>query len=262
MSDARWAGRHVGKDALRDRVWTELEESGAAVGPARSRIPDFLGAGDAADRLTILPEWNSARVVKTNPDRGQAPVRLRALQAGKKLYSPVPELVMSFPFVELDPTDLQRRGIAFEDVIYSEDFVRLGKPVEFDEMDELDLVVVGCVAVTAIGGRTGKGGGFADLELGIFRELGIVDDSTPVVTTVHDLQVVPDSEIVMVGHDYPLDHIFTPTRSIATSHSYPKPTGVAWDVVEQDQFDGIPFLRSLRNNLTGGPDKGVGRPGR
>ena len=36
----------------------------------------------------------------------------------------------------------------------------------------LDFVVVGCVAVTRAGGRTGKGGGFADLELGIFRELG------------------------------------------------------------------------------------------
>ena len=39
-------------------------------------------------------------------------------------------------------------------------------------MPKLDFGVVGCVAVTRRGGRTGKGGGFADLELGIFRELG------------------------------------------------------------------------------------------
>lgn len=258
MSDARWAGRHAGKDALRDRVWTELEQTGAAVGPARSRIPDFVGATDAAERLAQLSQWKSARVVKSNPDRGQAPVRLRALRDGKKLYTPVPELVKDFPFVELDPEDLARRGIGFEEVMYSEDFVRLGRPIDFDEMDILDVVVVGCVAVTAVGGRTGKGGGFADLELGIFREVGIVNDATPVVTTVHDLQVVDDPEIVMVGHDYPLDHIFTPTRSIATNHGYPRPTGVAWDVVQPDQFDGIPFLRSLRANLTGTVDEGAG----
>lgn len=258
MSDARWAGRHAGKDALRERIWTTLEHSGASIGPAHSRIPNFVGATDAAERLTKLPQWDAARVVKTNPDRGQAPVRLRALQAGKRLYAPVPELVMEFPFVLLDPEELVDRGIAFEDVMYSEDFVRLGKPVNFDEMENLDIVVVGCVAVTAIGGRTGKGGGFADLELGIFREVGIVNDATPVVTTVHDLQVVDNSEIIMVGHDYPLDYVFTPTRSIPTSHSYPRPTGVAWDVVQQDQFDGIPFLRSLRVEISGATNGDIG----
>ena len=40
-------------------------------------------------------------------------------------------------------------------------------------MEKLDFCVVGCVAVTRRGGRTGKGAGFADLEHGIFRELGL-----------------------------------------------------------------------------------------
>ena len=33
-------------------------------------------------------------------------------------------------------------------------------------MPKLDFCVVGCVAVTRSGGRTGKGAGFADLEQG------------------------------------------------------------------------------------------------
>ena len=49
-----------------------------------------------------------------------------------------------------------------------------GEPIAFEDMPALDFCVVGCVAVTRRGGRTGKGAGFADLEQGIFRELGKV----------------------------------------------------------------------------------------
>ena len=70
-------------------------------------------------------------------------------------------------------------------------------------METLDFVVVGCVAVTRAGGRTGKGGGFADLELGIFRELGKLGaDTTVIATTVHSSQVVDDKRLPMMGHDF------------------------------------------------------------
>jgi 5-formyltetrahydrofolate cyclo-ligase len=246
---ARWAGRHHDKDVLREEVWGRLAELGAGVGEVHSRIPNFVGAERAAARLADLAVWQQASVVKCNPDRGQAPVRLQALRDGKKLYAPVPELVDDLPFVELDPVVLRAAGIPFEAVQYSEDFVRYGRPVRFDEIDPIDLVVVGCVAVTRAGGRTGKGGGFADLELGIFRELGTVNDATPTATTVHDLQVVADDRIVMIDHDYPLDWIVTPDEVIDTRTRYARPQGVHWDSVQQDQFAGIPFLATLRDEL-------------
>lgn len=246
---ARWAGRHHDKDLLREDVWRRLAESGAGVGDVHSRIPDFVGADRSADRLAELPVWQRASVVKCNPDRGQAPVRLRALRDGKKLYAPVPELVHELPFVELDPERLAQSGIPFEAVQYSEDFVRHGRPVRFDEIEPIDLVIVGCVAVTRVGGRTGKGGGFADLELGIFRELGTVNDDTPTATTVHEYQVVADDRITMIEHDYPLDWIVTPGEAIFTSTTYARPQGVHWDAVQPDQFTGIPFLATLRDEL-------------
>ena len=113
----------------------------------------------------------------------------------------------------------------------------------------MDLVIVGCVGVTRSGGRTGKGGGFADLELGIFRELGTVGPHTPIVTTVHSSQVVPDEQIVMLGHDSALDYIATETELIETRTPFPQPQGVAWDQVQPDQMSGIPFLAALRTEL-------------
>jgi 5-formyltetrahydrofolate cyclo-ligase len=116
-------------------------------------------------------------------------------------------------------------------------------------MMPMDILCVGCVAVTREGGRTGKGGGFADLELGIFREVGTVPAHGKIVTTVHQLQVVPNEQLPMQGHDSPLDWIVTPEEVIETKTPYPQPSGVAWDFVQPDQYRDIPFLSALRREL-------------
>lgn len=247
---ARWEGRNEQKDALRAEIWSRLEEEGAAVGSPWSRIPNFVGADKAAARLAELPFWKSANVVKSNPDAPQIPVRLRALQEGKVVYTPVPELVRDFPFIFLDPEQLDRQGVDFEEAATAEGALKYGKRVQFQEMMPLDIVVVGCVAVTRAGGRTGKGGGFADLELGIFRELDLVNPDVPVVTTVHPIQVVDDDQLIMVAHDTPLDWIITTDQVIETRTAYERPTTMDWDAVQPDQYRNIPFLEELKASLT------------
>lgn len=249
-AEGRWAGRDGRKDVVRNRVWTELEATSAAIGSAFSSIPNFVGADAAAQRLAALPFWKNASIVKSNPDAAQGPVRLRALQDGKRVYTPVPELLADFPFVELDPVRLTASGIAFEDVMYADGSLKYGKPLQFEDMEPMDVLVVGCVAVTRNGGRTGKGAGFADLELGIFRELGLVPAHAPLVTTVHQLQVVSNDDVVMAGHDSPLDWIVTPDEVIETMTAYPTPTGVEWSAVRDDQFADIPFLREVMRKVT------------
>ncbi len=247
----RWQGRNSDKDRLRYRIWALLEAERAALGSPYGSIPDFIGADQAAARLAAHPAWQAAGLVKSNPDRSQAWVRLRALQEGKRVYTPVPELVDSTPFVLLDPADLERRGVPPDDVMYADGFLKHGIPVQFEDMEPMDLAVVGCVAVTPAGGRTGKGAGFADLELGIFRELKLLKADTLLVTTVHDLQVVDAAEVVMQAHDSPLDWIFTPTQSIETLTAYSQPAGVDWSAVQPDQYLNIPFLDALRRQLQG-----------
>lgn len=245
----RWQGRHSEKDKLRHRIWSELESTGSAVGDPWSAIPNYHGAKEAALKLKALPEWQTASVVKSNPDSAQAWVRLQALQDGKRVYTPVPELVKDFPFLLLDPEELKQQGRAFEDVMYSDGAIKYGKRVEFNEIEPLDFCVVGCVAVSEAGGRTGKGAGFADLELGIFRYFELIDDATPLATTVHNIQVVQKNKIVMQSHDAPLDYIATPEKLISTQTEYPKPGVVNWDALQDDQFENIPFLRDLRDSL-------------
>ncbi len=248
---ARWKGRNSGKDILRSEVWSLLEERSVSIGPTWSRIPNFIGADKAAQRLAELQIWKTSTIVKSNPDSPHIPVRLRALEDGKLVYVPVPELVKDYPFIELDPNILQRNGIPYEEVAPIEGAMEHGRKVGFQDMKPFDLAVVGCVAVSRNGGRTGKGGGFADLEMGIFREIGLVNADTPIVTTIHSLQIKEDELIIMDAHDTPLDWIITPDEVIETQTLIAQPEGVNWDTIQSDQYENIPFLLSLKSTLTG-----------
>ena len=122
-----------------------------------------------------------------------------------------------------------------------------GRLVPFEEMQHIDLVNVGCVAVTRDGGRTGKGAGFADLELGLLREHGLVDETTPVATTVHPISIVEDGLLPMTDTDSPLDWIVTVDEAIATGATGARPSGIRWDLLQPDQIDAIPVLQRLRD---------------
>jgi 5-formyltetrahydrofolate cyclo-ligase len=227
---------------------TETSRWGAR-SPAKSPSPNFVGADMAAKRLSDLPAWKAARVVKCNPDPPQIPLRLRALYDGKLLFSPVPYLTKGFPYLRIDPERLAANGVDFETAATSQGFLQYGEPVGFEDMPKLDFCVVGCVAVTRAGGRTGKGAGFADLEQGIFRELGLVDEATPLATTVHSSQVVETEAVVMESHDSALHYIATEAELIETRTAHSQPRGVDWSRVRPDQFADIPFLAALKARI-------------
>jgi 5-formyltetrahydrofolate cyclo-ligase len=230
----------VNKEAIRERVWDELEESGVArfPFPPHGRIPNFEGADQAADRLAGAPEWERADALKANPDSPQRPVREAALDAGKTVYMAVPRLADEEPFLELDPDRIDEPSRAAT-LSGSEEY---GTTVGPDAV-EVDLVVSGSVAVHEDGARIGKGEGYADLEWGVLWDLGIVDGSTPVVTTVHERQVrgedwEPDA------HDVPMDLLVTPERVVRTDATG-KPEGVDWEALPAERLSEIPVLARL-----------------
>ncbi|MFC7155670.1 5-formyltetrahydrofolate cyclo-ligase [Halomarina halobia] len=232
------------KAAVRDAVWTRFEEGDFArfPFPPRGRIPNFVGAERAAERLFGTPEWKRAAVLKANPDSPQRPVRKRALAAGKTVYMAVPRLRDEECFVELDPARIDDYDHASTIKGSSELGVRVGP----DALPEIDLVVAGSVAVSEAGVRIGKGEGYSDLEYAILRELGAVDDGTPLATTVHEAQV-GDWDATADAHDVPLDLIATPGRVIrAASTDATKPGGIDWGLLDDERVEEIPVLRRLR----------------
>jgi len=167
---------------------------------------------------------------------------LRALKEGRMVYMAVPRLRELECFIELDPSRLGRN---IKQAASIEGAFRFGRSVLPDNMREIDLIVCGTVAVNLDGARIGKGGGYSDLEFGLAREVGLVRQKTPVVTTVHDLQVLDDKLSVLV-HDIPVDVIVTPTRVIQTHTQLPRPKGIYWDYLPEEKIDEIPYLKHLR----------------
>ena len=117
-----------------------------------------------------------------------------------------------------------------------------------DAVGRIDLVVSGSVALTENGARVGKGEGFSDLEYAVLHELGLVEASTPVLTTVHERQVVGgpdgvvDTEVPVDAHDVPIDYVVTPERVVETDTPYPRPTGIDWDALDDERIAEIPVL--------------------
>lgn len=237
------------KDAIRRRVWALMEQRGVARFPLplHDRIPNFAGAEAAAERAAALPEWKAARRIKCNPDAPQRPLRLRALRDGKVVFMAVPRLTEARCFLRLDPTRLGGRLARAATIKGASE---LGEPVAPEDLGRIDLVVAGSVAVNARGARVGKGGGYSDLEFALARQVGAVDGKTPVITTVHDLQVL-DEDLPMTAHDVPLDAIATPTQVIRVRRPLPKPEGVRWEELTEAQVAAMPPLAALRIRRSG-----------
>ena len=229
------------KSELRARCWKALRRAGAARFPGvEGRIPNFVGAEDAALHLAFADVWRRARTIKSNPDSPQRPVRHAALKAGKLLYQAVPKLADERPFLELDPARLEPGELWRASSIKGA--FELGRPVALEEMRPIDLIVTGCVGVTERGARLGKGGGYSDLEYALLREAGLVREDTPVATCVHPAQILPDGAIPMTAHDLSLDWIATPNGLIECERAFARPSGVLWDELEPDKRASIPVL--------------------
>ena len=230
------------KDAVRTEVWDRMTAEAAARFPgAHGRIPNFDGAAAAAQRLAETDEWRAAATVKCNPDMPQLPVRTRALQDGKLVYMAVPKLAGVRPFVLLDP---ERLDVPPRKAASIKGSGKAGLAVTIDEMEHLDLIVCGTVAVNRKGVRVGKGGGYSDLELALATEAGLVDERTVIVTTVHDVQVM-DRDLPETAHDFRVDLIVTPTTVIRCRRRG-RPLGVIWDHLDDEKISSIPVLKSQR----------------
>lgn len=195
--------------------------------------------------MTELPEWQAARAVKSNPDQAQRPLRQLALEQGKLLYMAVPRLKDERVFIELDPT---RPEVDPKKASTISGAFRVGRPVYVSEMQPVDLVVSGSVAVNRQGVRIGKGGGFADLEYGLAAAAGILTPQTPIISTVHAMQVL-EEDLPWTQHDVPLDIVITVDEVIRCdrgSVDLPRPQGIYWEDLDERKIRSIPLLVKLR----------------
>ncbi|XP_043754162.1 methenyltetrahydrofolate synthase domain-containing protein isoform X1 [Cervus elaphus] len=240
-------GPGVSKQDIREQIWDYMESQNLAdfPRPVHHRIPNFKGSYLACQNIRDLEVFARTQELKVDPDKPLEGVRLLALQSKKTLLVPTPRLRTGL-FNKITPPPGATKDI-LRKCATSQGVRNYSTPVGLDSKVLVDLVVVGSVAVSEKGWRIGKGEGYADLEYAMMVSMGAVSQGTPVVTIVHDCQVVDIPEALLEDHDLTVDYILTPTRVITTGCERPKPAGIAWSKISCEMMEKIPILRSLRH---------------
>uniref|UniRef100_A0A7C6ECE0 5-formyltetrahydrofolate cyclo-ligase n=1 Tax=candidate division WOR-3 bacterium TaxID=2052148 RepID=A0A7C6ECE0_UNCW3 len=195
------------KEAIRQKIWDYMEKNNLVTfpRPCYGRIPNFVGAKAAGEKIQKLKEFQQAKAVFSAPDSSLIEVRHQTLLAGKSLLVALPHKV---GYRELFGKELADKGITISG------FSRYGK----EPKTPVDLFVQGSVAVDLKGNRLGKGKGYGDKEYWELKNQGLLNFWCKVVTVVHDCQIVDDFSSIMEALDVKVDYILTPTQIIAISH--------------------------------------------
>lgn len=227
------------KQQIRETVWRKLKKYNLSVGPCYGKIPNFIGSATAANKVIYSRFFRKAKVIYSTLDLPQKLIREAALITGKTLIVATP--CFSKGFILLDPKEIPKSAYSYASTYRGA--MAYGSRIENLEGFHIDMFVMGSVAVDKKGGRVGKGDGMQDLEYAVLRELGVIDEKTLTVTTVHDTQVIDD--VPMELHDVPADIIGTPSELIITNTRYPKPNGIIWDLISAERISSISLLRQL-----------------
>jgi 5-formyltetrahydrofolate cyclo-ligase len=233
---------------IRQRIWAKLHD--VAKPDTRFHlnfsevIPDFQGSELATERIVAMPEYRACKYAFITPDNCLVDLRRRMIEAG------IPFVMSTYGiyrgFVHVGPGMVPKGAELY--AAWLDGMEHFGRPISLEDVAKrgrFDLMVTGASAVSMDGVRFGKGHGFFDLEWGMFTDLGMVDEKTPVIAIVHDVQVVED-KLHPSATDILVDHIATPTRLIEVAGRAKRPFGVKWELLEPEQIAATPPLQELR----------------
>lgn len=237
MSRANW------KRELRVKIWRLLESKGVAKfpKPVYGRIPNFHGSEIACIKASLLDVVRSAKVVKVDPDSPLREIRRILLLKGKTIVMPTPRLKNGF--IILNGRNIPKSVVSEASTIRGA--FRYGKIiVKPQDIPRIDVFIVGSVVVSRVNGvRLGKGGGYSDLEYAILLECGSISREVPIITVVHDLQVL-DIPLKKSIHDVPVDTIVTPTKIMNVIEREERPTGIVPEILNEE-LKSLPIVKYI-----------------
>lgn len=233
---------------VRERIWSKLHD--VAKPDTRFHlnfaevIPDFDGSEQAVDKIVETEAYQKSEFAFITPDNCLADLRRRMIEDGKTFVMSTYGIYRGF--LLLEPSMVPDGAALYAS--WLDGMEHFGRPITLEEIAKrgrFDYMVTGASAVSMNGVRFGKGHGFFDLEWGMFTDLGLVDETTPVVAVVHDVQVV--EEMLQPSEtDILVDQIMTPTRVLDVGRRAKRPSGVKWPLLDPKQIDETPPLQELQ----------------
>ncbi|MBC07440.1 5-formyltetrahydrofolate cyclo-ligase [Thalassospira sp.] len=233
---------------VRERIWSKLHD--VAKPDTRFHlnfaevIPDFEGSEQAVDKIVETEAYQKSEFAFITPDNCLADLRRRMIEDGKTFVMSTYGIYRGF--LLLEPSMVPDGASLYAS--WLDGMEHFARPITLEEIAKrgrFDYMVTGASAVSMNGVRFGKGHGFFDLEWGMFTDLGLVDETTPVVAVVHDVQVV--EEMLQPSEtDILVDQIMTPTRVLDVGRRAKRPSGVKWPLLDPKQIEETPPLQELQ----------------
>lgn len=238
---------------IRQSVWAELIK----IAKPDSRfhldfnefIPDFEGSNQAIANVMALPEYRSSKVLFVTPDNCLDLMRAENVRQGK--IQMVTTYGIKRGFIEIKPEDVPKGVEDFAMLLDAME--RVGKPITLREIAskyQFDLLITGASAINLTGTRFGKGHGYFDMEWAMLNDIGVVNQRTPIVGVIHDVQLI-DLDLLASPHDAVCDIIVTPTRTVRVPNVTKPAAGVIWESVTPETMTAMPVLYELKEIMSG-----------
>lgn len=236
---------------VRQKIWSKLHD--VALPDTRYHldfaefIPDFEGSENATDRIVELDAYRHCKYAFITPDNCLVDLRRRMIEQGIPFVMSTYGIYRGFVLIEpgMVPPGAEQYAAWLDGMEH------FGRPISLQETASrgpFDLMVTGASAVSVDGVRFGKGHGFFDLEWGMFTDVGIADEETPVVALVHDCQFV-DDPLQPSETDILVDMIATPTLMHHVEPRGRRPRGVKWELLDEKQINATPPLQELQREI-------------
>ena len=236
---------------IRQTIWTKLKD--VARPDTRFHmnfaevIPDFDGSEKATDKVVESEAYQNSCFAFITPDNCLADLRRRMIEDGKPFVMSTYGIYRGFLY--LDPAKVPPGAALYAS--WLDGMEHFAEPITLADIarkGRFDYLVTGASAVSVNGVRFGKGHGFFDLEWGMFTDVGLVDEYTPVHAVVHDVQLV-EEQLQPSETDILVDTILTPTKTHLVERRAKRPNGVKWQLLEPRQITETPPLQELQRFL-------------
>lgn len=195
------------KESIRKSIYEKLFNECQSLRPNGDygKIPNFKGSDIAARLLAGTEEWKNSKNIFCSPDSAQIPVRYLALKENKNIIMASPNLENGYLYLEGKNLDGKEREASTKEgaFIHCSRFFDFGECSSFDIA--IDMVVEGSVGVDRFGNRIGKGKGYGDREIEDLFNKNLINEKTPLVTTIHPFQLI--DYIPTESHDRKLNMI-------------------------------------------------------
>jgi len=239
------------KQQIRLKVWEDLKN--IALPDSRFHlnfneyIPDFKDSINACNEIIKSNEYKKSKLLFITPDNCLTTVREQAIRDGKDII--VSTYGIYRGFILISKKMVNNGNEVFASTLDGLEY--FGKNIsllEIKNLGKIDIMITGASAVSKNGVRFGKGHGFFDLEWGMFADVKVVDEKTPIIAVVHDVQIV-DFDLEPSHTDIIVDWIITNKQKLSTNRKKSRPSGIYWNLLEKGMLEATPPLRELKKIL-------------